>query len=420
MSPDASPDAGAADATRVSGAGSSDSPAETNESHLSLSWLRGHPLVGAAALSSAGAGLVHAAAAGTHSAERVAAVLFAVTGALQVAWAFSYLARPTRIPAVIGLVLNGSFAVMWLASRTIGLPFPEALSGVEHVTVQDTIAAMLGLAAAICAALAAWRHERVRQHQAGSIVVASAISVAVVVFAVGGASATHVHGAAGSDHSAMEMASTGGGTEAMESMPGMDMGSMPGMSGGSGAQAGREAMTSGTTTDLDFARSTVIRRAQALRIAELGATNSTNDDVAALAFFITSSSPPEVDQMAGELRAASHDVPDLTSVSTGSLAAPFAGSLLTEADFAKLENAYGSTFDRVFLALLERHHDGAITAAGLVLGAGTSPTTRTTAREVLVSSASQLTTVAGLAEAAHDDAPAVGDPAADEHGDIHS
>lgn len=417
MSPDVSADAGAADSTNVSEAGRPESRTEFDESHLSLSWLLGHPLVGAAALSSAGAGLVHAAAAGTHSAERVAALLFAVTGALQVAWAFYYLARPTRAAAVMGLVLNGSFAAMWLASRTIGLPFPEALAGVEHVTVQDTIAAMLGVAAAICAALAAWRPERVRQHQAGSIVVASVISVAVIVFTVGGVSATHGHGTAGADHSAMDMASMPAGTAGTEPMPGMDMGSMPGMDMGTGGQASGSAAESGTSPDLDFARSTVIRRAQVLRMAELTATNSTNSDVAALAFFITSSSPPEVDRMAAELRAANHDVPDLASVSTGSLAGPFAASLLTEADFAKLENAYGSTFDRVFLSLLERHHDGAITAAGLVLGTGTNPMARTTAREVLVSSATQLTTVSGLAEALHDDEPQteIDGTTADEH-----
>ena len=420
MPPDVSADDRAADSAHVSDDGRSDLPAEPHDNHLTLSWLVGHPLVGAAALSSAGAGLVHAAAAGTHSAERVAAVLFAVTAALQVAWAFYYLARPTRTLAVIGFVLNGSFALMWLASRTIGLPFPEALAGVEHVTLQDTIAAMLGLVAAICAVLAAWRPERVRQHQAGSIVVASAISVAVVVFAVGGASATHGHGPAGSDHSAMDMAPTAGGTAGMESMPGMDMGSMPGMDMGAGGQTGGNSTTIGASTDLDFARSTVIRRAQALRMAELASTNSTNSDVAALALFIKTSSPPEVDRMAAELRAADHEVPDLTSVSTGSLAGPFATSLLTEADFAKLENAYGATFDRVFLSLLERHHDGAITAAGLVMGTGTSPMARTTAREVLVSSATQLTTVSGLAEAVHEggtgtEEPAPGQPVHDDH-----
>lgn len=414
MSPDASADAGAADSSHVANARRPEAPAAPNESHLSLSWLLGHPLVGAAALSSAGAGLVHAAAAGTHSAERVAALLFAVTGALQVAWAFYYLARPTRAAAVLGLVLNGSFAAMWLASRTIGLPFPEALAGVEHVTLQDTIAAMLGLAAAVCAAVAAWRPERVRQHQAGSIVVASVISVAVIVFAIGGVSATHGHGSAGADHSAMDMASTPAGAGA-ESMPGMDMGSMPGMDMGAGGPASGSSAASGASADLDFARSTVIRRAQVLRMAELTATNSTNSDVAALAFFITTSSPPEVDLMAAELRAANHDVPDLASVSTGSLEGPFAASLLTEADFAKLENAYGATFDRVFLSLLERHHDGAMTAAGLVLGTGTNPMARTTAREVLMSSANQLTTVSGLAEAIHENESQTAETAPDEH-----
>jgi uncharacterized protein (DUF305 family) len=303
---------------------------------------------------------------------------------------------------------------MWMASRTIGLPFPEALAGVEHVSLQDTIAALLGLAAAICAALVAWRPERVRDHRAGSTMFATALSVVVVVFAIGGVSATHGHGEAGSDHSAMDMVPSGGGDAGVESMSGMDMGAMPGMDMGAGIRA-----TSGASTDLDFARSTVIRRAQALRMAELAALNAPNVDVAALAYLIQASSPPEVDRMMGELRAANLEVPDLASVSLGSLPAPFAESLLTEADFAKLENAYGSTFDRVFLSLLERHHDGAITSAALVLGTGTSPTTRATARDVLVSSANQITAISGLADAAHGEEPSVAGPLPGGHNDEH-
>lgn len=416
MSPDAQPNAGAADSTQAPNAARPQ--VSDDRDHLTLSWLLSHPLVGAAALSSAGAGLVHAAAAGTHSAERVAALLFAVTGALQVAWSFFYLARPTRTPAIVGVVLNGSFAAMWLASRTIGLPFPEALAGVEHVSVQDTIAASLGLVAAICAALAAWRPERVRQHQAGSVAAVAVTSVAVVAFAVGGVSATHGHGAGEADHAAMDMASTAG-DGSTDPMPGTDMGSMPGMAGAMEAQPGGGSTTPAASTDVDFARSTIIRRAHALRMADLAATNSTNEDVAALAMILKAASPPEVDLMASHLRDANHDVPDLTSLSTESVSAPFAATLLSDADFAKLENAYGSTFDRVFLSLLERHHDGAITSAGLVLGTGTNPLTRATARDVLLSSTSQLAAVSGLADAAHTDQPTDGDRTADGHVDDH-
>ena len=55
-----------------------------------------------------------------------------------------------------------------------------------------------------------------------------------------------------------------------------------------------------------------------------------------------------------------------------------------------------------------------MTSAGLVLGAGTNPTTRSTARDVLMSSATHLTTVSGLADAARRDEPTV-----DEHDDEH-
>lgn len=73
----------------------------------------------------------------------------------------------------------------------------------------------------------------------------------------------------------------------------------------------------------------------------------------------------------------------------------------------------------MFLSLLERHHDGAMTSAGLVLGVGTNPTTRSTARDVLLSSATQLATVSGLADAAHRDEPTADEATVDEHDDEH-
>ena len=168
-------------------------PVTASASESSLSWIASHPLVGVAALASAAAGLVHAAAAGTHSADRLTGLIFAVTAVLQVGWAFFYVARPTRIPAAAGMALNGIFAVSWVLSRTVGLPFPEALSGVEHASMQDGVAALLGVVAAVCAGLAAWRPHRITNAK-GSVMAVAAAGVVVLAIALPGIWATHGHG----------------------------------------------------------------------------------------------------------------------------------------------------------------------------------------------------------------------------------
>ncbi len=371
------------------------------ESPLTRSWILRHPLVAAAAVSSAGAGLVHAAAAGTHSAEVVAAVLFAITAVLQVAWAFYYVADPRRLSAIFGMLLNGSFAVMWLLSRTVGLPIPEALAEVEHVGIQDGIAAMLGLVAATCAAVAARLSDRVDRHLAGSVVAASVISLSVVILAVVGIASPHSHGPttmgavsasgpagamAGMDMGmpGMDMGANPGGNNG--SMPGMDMGTNPGGNNGSmpGMAMGSMVMPP-NETDLRFAQAVVVRRSQVVRIADTALANSRNPEVVFLATLIKAETVPEVYQLSDLLRYANEPVSDSTMAETS--AGVMSGAASWDSELVKLENAFGPTFDRLFLEWLVRHHEQGIALAGQAFGTGQHPTTRAIAPTMIADSA---------------------------------
>lgn len=101
------------------------------------------------AAASAGAGLVHAAAAGSHSGDTTLVRLFAVTAVAQVAWAAVALARPARPVLAAGLVVNGGAVLAWALQRTQGLPWPAVLEEPESVGTQDLLCAVLGAAAAI-------------------------------------------------------------------------------------------------------------------------------------------------------------------------------------------------------------------------------------------------------------------------------
>jgi len=344
---------------------------------------------------------VHAAAAGTHSAEVVAAVLFAITAVLQVAWAFYYVADPTRLSASLGMVLNGSFAVMWVMSRTVGLPIPEALAKVEHVGVQDGIAAMLGLVAATCAAVAAWLSDRVARHQAGSVVSASVISLSVVILAVVGIASPHSHppttmGAVSSGGPAGAMAGMDMGMPGMDmganpdgndgSMPGMDMGTNPGGNNGSmpGMAMGSMVMPP-NEMDLRFAQAVVVRRSQVVRIADTALANSRNPEVVFLATLIKAETVPEVYQLSDLLRYANEPVSDSTMAETS--AGVMSGAASWDSELVKLENAFGPTFDRLFLEWLVRHHEQGIALAGQAFGTGQHPTTRAVAPTMIADSA---------------------------------
>jgi hypothetical protein len=150
-----------------------------------------------AAAASAAAGLVHAAAAGTHNGTRDVALLFALTAAAQVAWAAVASTRPGRPVLAGGLALNGAAVGAWAVSRTVGLPWPSGLTGVEDVGSQDLLAAVLGAVAALSAAAGLVR--RLDPGRGGSrltpgVAVTGVLALALAVPAM---AAEHTHG----DHS---------------------------------------------------------------------------------------------------------------------------------------------------------------------------------------------------------------------------
>jgi hypothetical protein len=110
-------------------------------------------VLGLAALASAGAALVHAAAAGSHVGDDSVQLLFAGAAAAQLGWAALAVVRPRRDVAIVGAVVNAVAVAAWLAQRTVGLPVVEALREPEQVGTQDLLAAVLGALAVAGAAL---------------------------------------------------------------------------------------------------------------------------------------------------------------------------------------------------------------------------------------------------------------------------
>jgi hypothetical protein len=181
-----------------------------------------------AAIASAGAGLVHAAAAGSHSSDRTLSLLFAATAAAQLGWAALAVARYARWVAVTGIALNGAAVLAWVASRTVGLPFIESLNAAESVGTQDLLAALLGALAVGAAGAALVLGTRPdRDPRAAPALVPVAVTTALVLaLAVPGMAAPHSHeaghdheSAAGDDHgNATAAAASGSGHDHPEAM----------------------------------------------------------------------------------------------------------------------------------------------------------------------------------------------------------
>lgn len=105
-----------------------------------------HPALMAGVLCSLGAAAIHASVTPEHVREYLpAGIFFLITCAAQVGWAGLVTWRPTRELLLAGGVGNAAIVVLWLASRTIGLPLGESGGRSEAVGAIDAGATVLEL-----------------------------------------------------------------------------------------------------------------------------------------------------------------------------------------------------------------------------------------------------------------------------------
>ena len=113
-----------------------------------------HPAAAIAAAASIAAGLIHAAAAGSHAELATLSMLFSITAVAQIGWGAAVLARPTPPVMVAGLGINLAAFGAWLTSRTVGLSAIEGLEAGQTIGFQDGLAAGFALLALAAGTLA--------------------------------------------------------------------------------------------------------------------------------------------------------------------------------------------------------------------------------------------------------------------------
>jgi hypothetical protein len=108
-----------------------------------------------AAMTSIGAGVIHAAAAGVHAEHPQLARLFIVCAIAQFGAGLVALVRPSRLVAVPLVIVNAVAVAFWLATRITGISWIDGLEVREAPQFADTTCALLAAAAVGCALAAA-------------------------------------------------------------------------------------------------------------------------------------------------------------------------------------------------------------------------------------------------------------------------
>jgi uncharacterized protein (DUF305 family) len=157
---------------------------------------------------------------------------------------------------------------------------------------------------------------------------------------------------------------------------GHDRGAMPtGTASVPAATAPAAAASSGTAfngADVAFATGMIPHHRQAIEMADLAGTRAGDAQVKELAAQIRRAQDPEIATMSGWLRQWGQPVPS-AAPGMGHGGHGGASGMMTAQEMNDLRAASGTGFDRMFLQMMIRHHEGAIDMARLEQQQGQHP-----------------------------------------------
>lgn len=120
----------------------------------------------------------------------------------------------------------------------------------------------------------------------------------------------------------------------------------------SGCATTPEANSGYSADDIAFAEMMIPHHEQAVEISDIALTNSSSDEILALARDIKAAQAPEIEQMGG-----------WAGVKSSTHSGHMMDGMLSEKQIQELRDAEGATFDRLFLEGMIAHHEGAIKMA---------------------------------------------------------
>ncbi|GAB2659560.1 DUF305 domain-containing protein [Prescottella soli] len=176
-----------------------------------------------------------------------------------------------------------------------------------------------------------------------------------------------------------------------------------------GSAASTSASASGTAeqggahneADVAYVRMMIPHHEQAVEMAELVPSRSSNPDVVALAAQIEQAQAPEIEQMEGWLKAWGEPsmvpMPGHGETSAGGMDHGGMGhGMMTAEQMQALENAKGPEFDRMWLEMMIEHHQGAVASSEQILTTGQSEQVRQLAQQIVSSQQAEIAQMEAL------------------------
>jgi uncharacterized protein (DUF305 family) len=144
--------------------------------------------------------------------------------------------------------------------------------------------------------------------------------------------------------------------------------------------------TTKNEADVVFASMMIPHHAQAVTMADMALTHAGNPGVKALAPKIKAAQSPEIKRMSGWLTLWGAPIP---AAGAGSEMAGMegmgdqTGGMMSAREMTTLNKATGSAFDRMWLQMMIRHHQGAVDMAETAIDEGANPDAKKLARSII-------------------------------------
>ncbi|GAA2641337.1 DUF305 domain-containing protein [Streptomyces vastus] len=144
---------------------------------------------------------------------------------------------------------------------------------------------------------------------------------------------------------------------------GHDMGSMGSDSSPSASASAKNGKHN--DADVSFATEMIQHHRQAVEMADLADSRASSQEVKDLATKIKGAQDPEIKTMSGWLTSWGEEVPADMSGMEGHDMGDMSSmpGMMSSEDMDKLEKASGAEFDKTFLEMMVKHHEGAVSMA---------------------------------------------------------
>lgn len=174
-------------------------------------------------------------------------------------------------------------------------------------------------------------------------------------------------------------------------MSGMNHSSSPTAPSGNSQAAGNNA------DDVTFAQGMVPHHQQALDMAKLVPSRSTNAKVLDLAKRVEGAQDPEIQKMNAWLKAWGAPT-SMPGMDHGSM--PGMSGMMSAEDMKMLEQSKGAAFDKMWLDMMIKHHEGAVAMAKTELQKGSNADAKKLAQDIIDAQQKEITEMQDLLKAA--------------------